>query len=76
MGSERMKRKPKARYSWNRKHDKCNGSGWVTVMGTSRLGGRPMVAVERCSCWYKISPEPRPKKKLSGHDGKARGAGE
>lgn len=58
-----VKRKPRARYSWNRKHAKCNGSGWVAVMATSKLGGRPMVAVTRCDCWFKISASPQPAKK-------------
>jgi hypothetical protein len=71
-----MKRKPKARYSWDRKHKACGGTGWITVMATSRLGGRPMVAVERCDCWFRISPDPQPKKRHISHDWKARGAGE
>jgi len=69
-------RRAKVRYSWNRNHEPCGGTGWVTTMGTSRLGGRPMVGVERCSCWYKISADPQPKKRNKHHDGKARGAGE
>lgn len=34
-----------------------------------------MVAVERCDCWFVISPEPQPaKKRKVWTDGKARGA--
>ena len=46
------------------------------MMATSKLGGRPMVGVERCSCWYKISAPPDTKKVKAKHDGKLRGAGE
>jgi len=72
-----MSRKPKARYSWNRKHDRCGGTGWVTVMATSKIGGRPMVAVTRCDCWFRISPEPQQKKKHTKYtDHKSKAAGE